>query len=106
MPVLHCCVKEAILPIHVVMLKIVAIVTSTSHDHQQHHTDVGFLRTGNSIIHSLKSDRLRQKSCSPRSVSYVAAHKVVRRQSWDPSAIVADRGVKKPNKQTMILQDK
>ena len=31
--------------------------------------------------------RLRQKSWSPRSVSCVAARKIVRRQSWGPSAI-------------------
>ena len=30
---------------------------------------------------------LRQKSWSPRSVSCVAARKIVRHQSWDPSAI-------------------
>ena len=36
---------------------------------------------------SVYCDRLRQKSWSPRSVSGVAARKIVRRQSWDPSAI-------------------
>ena len=36
---------------------------------------------------SVYCDRLRQKSWSPRSVSCVAASKIVRRQSWDPSEI-------------------
>ena len=36
---------------------------------------------------SVLCDLLRQKSWSPRSVSCVAARKIVRRQSWGPSAI-------------------
>ena len=32
-------------------------------------------------------DRVRQKSWSPRSVSCVAACKILRSQSWDPTAI-------------------
>ena len=36
---------------------------------------------------SVQRDRLRQNSWSPRSVSCVAAPKIVRCQSWDPSAI-------------------
>ena len=45
---------------------------------------------------------LRQKSRSPRPVSCVAARKIVRRQSWDPTnySLVVDEDVKKPNKQT------
>ena len=35
---------------------------------------------------SVRCDLLRQKSWSPSSVSCVAARKIVRRQSWDPSA--------------------
>ena len=51
---------------------------------------------------SVSCDRLRQKPWSPCSVSCVAAHKIVRRQSWDPSAIysLVDEDVKKPNKET------
>ena len=55
---------------------------------------------------SVSCDRLRQKSWSPRSVSCVAARKIVRRQSWDLSAIygyslVVDEDVQKPNKQSL-----
>ena len=36
----------------------------------------------------VQCDRLKQKSWSPCSVSCVAGRKIVRRQSWDPSAIL------------------
>ena len=48
-------------------------------------------KKGNVLLLRRSWVRLRQKSWFriPRSVSYVAVLKIVRRQSWDPSAIIA-----------------
>ena len=47
---------------------------------------VGHFSTS-SLTAVLMSDWLRQKSWSPGSISCVAARTIVRRQSWDSSAI-------------------
>ena len=47
----------------------------------------GVATAGEVMRRSVECDRLRQKSCSFRSVSCVTAREIVRRRSWDPSAI-------------------